>query len=93
MKFNIQYKKHIYKDLRKIKNAKLDIKLKELINIIQNNPYQTPPYYEKLFGEYENYFSRRINYKHRLVYYVDEINNTVIIVSVWSHYYYEKMPK
>ena len=50
------------------KAAKLDKKAKALIQVIQNNPYQTPLPYEKLVGDLQGAYSRRINIKHRLVY-------------------------
>ena len=65
---------------------KLDIKAKKLINIIKENPYQNPPPYEKLTGDLKDYYSRRINIQHRLVYQVIEKEKTVRILSMWTHY-------
>ena len=61
-------------------------KAKALIDLIRNNPYQTPPSYEKLQGDLQGVYSRRINIKHRLVYEVYEDARTVKIISLWSHY-------
>lgn len=69
---------------KKLKSAKLDGNLKELLNILKSNPYEPP--YEKLSGNLKGYYSRRINIKHRLVYRVDDNNKTIKILSVWSHY-------
>ena len=73
-------------DIPKLKAAKLDRKAKALIEVIKNNPYQTPPPYEKLVGDLYGAYSRRINIKHRLVYEVLEEAHTVKIISLWTHY-------
>ena len=56
------------KDSEKLKQAGLLDKAKELAEIVQDNPYQTPPPYEKLSGDLSGYYSRRINIQHRFVY-------------------------
>lgn len=65
---------------------KLDIKAKKLIDIIKENPYQNPPPYEKLTGDLKDYYSRRINIQHRLIYQVIEKEKTVRILSMWTYY-------
>ena len=65
---------------------KLDKKARALIEIIKENPYKTPPTYEKLMGDLTGAYSRRINIKHRLVYEVLEEEKTVKIISLWTHY-------
>jgi len=82
--FTIEIKKNAKKDLPKLKAARLHKKFDELIQVIRENPFQTPPPYEKLIGV--PYYSRRINIQHRLVYSVDIKENVVVILSVWSHY-------
>ena len=84
--YKIVYTKKAIKDIEKIKAAKLDNVTKNLINIIKENPYQTPPSYEKLVGNLKGLYSRRINIKHRLVYQVYEEESTIKIISLWSHY-------
>ena len=69
-----------------MKAAKLDKKARALIEVIRSNPYQTPPLYEKLIGDLQGAYSRRINIKHRLVYEVLESEQTVKIISLWTHY-------
>lgn len=86
--YEIFYTKKAKLDIPKIKAAKLDIKTKALIEIIKKNPYQNPPSYEKLLGDLEGAYSRRINIKHRLVYEVYEEEKVVKIISMWSHYEY-----
>jgi len=61
-------------------------KAKELLEIIRENPFQVPPDCEKLSGDLDGKYSRRINIKHRLVYEVDEESKSVKVLSMWSHY-------
>jgi addiction module toxin, txe/yoeB family len=84
--YTIVYTKKAAADIPKLKSAKLDTKAKALIEILRENPYQTPPPYEKLIGALQGAYSRRINVKHRLVYEVLEEVNTVKIISLWTHY-------
>ncbi|MDR2581352.1 MAG: Txe/YoeB family addiction module toxin [Fibromonadaceae bacterium] len=84
--FQIKYSKKAVQDIPKLKSAKLDIKAKELVDLISRNPYQMPPPYEKLVGELLGKLSRRINIKHRLVYQVFEAEKNIKIISLWSHY-------
>ena len=84
--YEIVYAKTALKDITKLKAAHLDKKALELIDIIRENPWQTPPGYEKLTGELEGLLSRRINIQHRLVYQVFEETRQVKIISLWTHY-------
>ena len=86
MIYEIRYTKRAIKNIPNIKQAKLDKKLKELIEIIKQNPFQNPPPYERLLGDLNEYYSRRINYQHRLVYRIYEEERKIKIVSIWSHY-------
>ncbi len=84
--YTIVYTKKAAADIPKLKTAKLDKKAKALIELIRENPCQTPPPYEKLVGDLQGALSRRINIKHRLVYEVLEEEQTVKIISLWTHY-------
>lgn len=84
--YTIVYTKRAAADIPNLKAAKLDKKTKALIDVIRENPYQTPPPYEKLVGDLQGAYSRRINIKHRLVYEVLEEEQTVKIISLWTHY-------
>ncbi len=86
MSYTIVYTKKASEDIPKLKAAKLDKKAKALIEVIRNNPYQTPPPFEKLVGDLQGAYSRRINLKHRLVYEVLDEKQTVKIISLWTHY-------
>ncbi len=83
--YKIVLTKKAIEDIPKLKNVGLDEKAKLLIKIIEKNPYQNPPSYEKLFGVLKDMYSRRINRTHRLVYKIEDAN-TIKIVSMWSHY-------
>ena len=84
--FAVVYTKTALKDIPKLKAAHLDGKAKALIAVIRENPYQTPPPYEKLVGDLSGLFSRRINGQHRLVYEVFDREQAIKIVSLWPHY-------
>lgn len=74
------------KDLIKLKKSSLSKKAKEITLILQENPYQNPPPYEKLVGNLKGKYSRRINIQHRMVYQVDEQTKQICILSMWTHY-------
>ena len=84
--YNIVYTKKAINDIPKLKSVKLDKKARSLIEIIKENPYKTPPTYEKLMGDLTGAYSRHINIKHRLIYEVLEEEKTVKIISLWTHY-------
>ena len=84
--YRIIVSKQALKDFPNLTSAGLDKKAKALIELLKENPYQNPPAYEKLVGDLDGLYSRRINIKHRLVYQVNEESKTVKIVSAWSHY-------
>ena len=84
--YKIVYTKAAAKDVPKLKAAHLDAKAKALIDVIRRNPYQTPPSYEKLVGDLQGLYSRRINIQHRLVYEVIEEVKIIKIVSLWTHH-------
>ena len=80
--YRIVYTKTALKDIPNPKAAHLDEKAKALIDILREDPYRTPPSYEKPVGELRGLLSRRINVRHRLVYEVLEEEKTVKIVSL-----------
>ena len=84
--FKIIYTKAAAKDIPKLKAAHLDAKARALIDVLRNNPYQSPPSYEKLVGDLKGLYSRRLNHQHRLVYQVLEQEQIVKIISMWTHY-------
>lgn len=84
--YKIEYHKSVLKDIEKLKENKLERKAKKLIDILRTNPFQNPPPYEKLIGNLNGLYSRRINIQHRLIYKVIDNKNLVRIISMWSHY-------
>jgi Txe/YoeB family toxin of toxin-antitoxin system len=80
------YTKQAQKDAKKIANSNLKRKTQELLDLVSENPFQTPPSYEKLSGDLSGAYSRRINIQHRLVYEVLEAEYTVKIIRMWTHY-------
>ena len=84
--WTIKFTKNAEKDKKLIKNAGLEEKTKKLLNVMAKNPFQNPPKYEKLVGDLNGYYSRRINLQHRLVYRVINESNTIVVHSMWSHY-------
>lgn len=84
--YSIVYTKKAASDIPNLKAAKLDKKAKALIELLKENPYQSPPPYEKLQGDLSGACSRRINLKHRLVYQVLDDEKVVKILSLWTHY-------
>ena len=84
--YQIVYTRTAIKDIPKLKTARLDGKARALIDVIRENPFQRPPEYEKLVGDMNGLYSRRIILQHRLVYQVYEEEKTVKIVSLWTHY-------
>lgn len=82
----VLFTKNAEKDKPKLKAAGLEKKAKSLLVLLSKNPFQVPPSYEKLVGDLNGYYSRRINIQHRLVYRVDSQKNIVIVHSMWSHH-------
>lgn len=78
--------KKAQEDLQKLKSIGLFDKTKELVAMLRENPFTNPPPYEKLVGNLQGLYSRRINIKHRLVYRVVKESNTVEVLRMWSHY-------
>ena len=86
VEYKILYSKLALKDAKKLSSANLDKKAKELIEVIRKDPFQNPPPYEKLVGNLNGSYSRRINIQHRLVYEVKEIAKIIRVSRMWSHY-------
>ncbi|MCI5670552.1 MAG: Txe/YoeB family addiction module toxin [Candidatus Enterosoma sp.] len=84
--WTVLFTKNAQKDKPKLKAAGLEKKAKTLLALLSDNPFTIPPSYEKLVGDLNGYYSRRINIQHRLVYRVDSENHIVIVHSMWSHY-------
>ena len=86
MSWKIVFTKQAQKDARKLANAGLKRKAEELLEMMQADPFQSPPSFEKLVGDLAGAYSRRINIQHRLVYQILEDEQTVKITRMWTHY-------
>ena len=86
MTWSLVYTKAAQKDAKLLAAAGLKPKARALLGVLEQNPYQTPPPFEKLVGDLSGAYSRRINIQHRLVYQVLDDEHVVKILRMWSHY-------
>jgi toxin YoeB len=84
--WSVVFTKQAQKDARKIASSHLKPQTQRLLDIIAENPFQAPPPFEKLVGDLEGAYSRRINIQHRLVYQVYAVERTVKVLRMWTHY-------
>ncbi len=84
--WRIVFTKQAQKDAKKLSTGGLRSKVEKLLDILQENPYQTPPPFEKLLGDLSGAYSRRINIQHRLVYQVLADEKVVKVIRMWTHY-------
>ena len=86
MSWRVVYTKQAVKDAKKIGGAGQRSQVQRLLDILQENPFQNPPPYEKLVGDLMGAYSRRITIQHRLVYQVLKKEKIVKILRMWTHY-------
>lgn len=86
VKWGIVYTREAQRDAKTIAAAGLRQKAEKLFEVVSDDPFQTPPRYEKLIGDLSGACSRRINIQHRLVYQVLEEIRTVKVIRMWTHY-------
>lgn len=86
MNWTLVYTKQAQKDAKKLASGGLKERAQRLLDKIANDPFTTPPPYEKLVGDLAGAFSRRINIQHRLVYEVIENTRTIKVIRLWTHY-------
>lgn len=84
--YQIYFAKQAMKGRRLIAQAGLEQRAKALLAVLAEDPFRTPPPWEKLVGDLSGYYSRRINIQHRLVYSVDQDAKVVKILRMWTHY-------
>ena len=85
-RWRVVFTKQAQKDAKKIAAADLREKAEALLEILAENPFQSPPTFEKLVGDLAGAYSRRINIQHRLVYPVLKEVHTVKVLRMWTHY-------
>ena len=86
VKWKLVYTKQAQKDAKKLSHAGLRQKAEILLEILEKNPFQVPPPFEKLVGDLEGAYSRRINIQHRLIYQVVKQYKKVKVIRMWTHY-------
>lgn len=86
MKWKLVYTKQAQKDAKKLAASGLKEKARALLEVLEANPYQNPPPYEKLVGDLKGAYSRRINIQRRVVYQVLEDERIVKVLRLWTHY-------
>ncbi len=86
MSWRVVYSRHAQKDARKLVQSNLRKKAQVLLTLLQKDPFQNPPPFEKLVGDLEGAYSRRINIQHRLVYQVLIEERIVKVLRMWTHY-------
>lgn len=84
--WRLVFTKQAQRDAKKLAAAGLRPRAEVLLAILRENPYQTPPPFEKLVGDLSGAYSRRINIQHRLVYQILDDERTVKVLRLWSHY-------
>ena len=86
MKWRVVFTKQAQKDAKKLAAAGLRSRAERLVDILRENPYQTPPPFEKLVGDLAGAYSRRISIQHRLVYEILDKEKVVKVIRMWTHY-------
>jgi len=84
--WRLVFTRQAQRDAKKIEQSGLKPQATKLLELLQKNPFQTPPPYEKLMGDLAGAFSRRINIQHRLIYQVLDDIKTVKVIRMWTHY-------
>ena len=86
MNWRLVYTSQARKDARKLSVSGLKDKAEQLLEILKEDPYRSPPPFEKLIGDLAGACSRRINIQHRLVYQILEEERVVKVIRMWTHY-------
>ncbi|AEG31666.1 Txe/YoeB family addiction module toxin [Thiomicrospira cyclica] len=86
MSWKLVYTKQAVKDAKKLSASGLKSKAQALLELIQQDPFVTPPRFEKLVGDLAGAYSRRINIQHRIVYQVLEDEKLIKVIRLWTHY-------
>ena len=84
--WTLYFTEQAQKDAGKLASSGLKTKAQQLLTILQSDPWQNPPPFEKLVGDLSGAYSRRINIQRRLVYQVLEAQKVVKILRLWTHY-------
>ena len=86
MSWDLYYTRQAQKDAKRLASSNLRANAERLLEILRTNPYQNPPPFEKLVGDLEGAYSRRINVQHRVVYQTYPEKRAVKVIRMWTHY-------
>lgn len=86
MSWLLVYTKQAKKDAKRLSHSGLKPQAERVLDILREDPYRTPPPYEKLVGDLTGACSRRINIQHRIVYQILDDIKTVKVIRMWAHY-------
>lgn len=86
MSWRLVYTKQAKKDAKKLSRSGLKPQAERLLAILKEDPYRTPPPYERLVGDLAGACSRRINIQHRMVYQILDDIKTVKVIRMWTRY-------
>ena len=86
VKWTVVFTKQAQKDSKKLFSSGLKPKAERLLKVLEHNPLQTQPPYEKLVGDLAGAYSRRINIQHRHVYQIFPEQRIVKVIRMWTHY-------
>ena len=85
-RWRLVFTRQAQKDGKKLAAAGYRGKAQTLLDLIANDPFTSPPSFEKLVGDLSGAYSRRINIQHRLVYQVLPDLKTIKVLRMWTHY-------
>ena len=86
MAWKIVYTKQAQSDADRLLKANLKPKAVKILGLLEQNPFQNPPPYEKLVGDLSGFYSRRVNIQHRIVYQAYKTEKIVKVIRMWTHY-------
>ena len=86
MKWRLVYTKQAQRDAKKLASTGLKEKAQKLLTVLEENPFQAHPPFEKLVGDLAGAYSRRINIHRRLVYQILKEERIVKVIRMWTHY-------
>jgi toxin YoeB len=84
--WRLLYTRQARKDAKKLAAAGLKGKGQALLDVLEEDPLQSPPPFEKLVGDLQGAYSRRITIQHRLVYQVLADEHVVKVLRMGTHY-------
>jgi toxin YoeB len=86
VRYQLLYTKQAQKDAKKLTKSGLKNNAEKILKLLADQPYKNPPRFEKLVGDLDGAFSRRINVQHRIVYEILEEKKIIKIIRMWTHY-------